>query len=83
MAVAQYDPVKNRLSLQVNAPLAKGTVVAFTPPAKYTATRRLTTSYLGKSNWNGDNYANLDIFGLFVYNTVLTAAETEDIVSTF
>ena len=82
VAIAQYDPVKNRLSLQVNAPPAKGTVVTFTPPAKYTAARRLTTNYLGKSNWN-DNYANLDIFGLFVFNTALTASQTEVIVSKF
>ena len=82
VAIAQYDPVKNQLSLQVNAPLAKGTVVTFTPPAKYTAVRKLTTNYLGKSNWN-DNYANLDIFSLFVFNTVLTASQTEVIVSKF
>ena len=83
VAIAQYDPVKNRLSLQVNAPPAKGTVLTLTPPAKYTAARRLTTNYLGKSNWNSDNYANLDIFSMFVFNTVLTASQTEAIVSRF
>jgi hypothetical protein len=83
VAIAQYDPARNRLSLQVGAPGTKGDVLTLTPPAKYTAARRLTTNYLGKSNWDGDSYANLDIFNLLVFNTLLTASQVETIVSTF
>jgi hypothetical protein len=47
----------------------------FVLPLPVTDNRTLSNGYIGRSNWSDDNYANMNLNYLSVYNRVLTADE--------
>jgi hypothetical protein len=68
--VAIYDPYKPLLSLYVN-----GNLTTSVPAVVARDTRTLTPTYVGRSNWGGDAYSNVNISYLSIYNCVLTSDE--------
>ena len=84
MAIALYDPVKNRISLEVrdlDNVGVKGTVndvvLNFVPSPVST----LTKNYIGMSNQNfGNSFSNLDIFSMLVSNTLFTDSQVESAI---
>jgi hypothetical protein len=68
--VAIYDPYKPLLSLYVN-----GNLTTSVPAVVARDTRTLTQTYVGRSNWGGDAYSNVNISYLSIYNRVLTSDE--------
>jgi len=85
VAIAVYDPTNNQLSLEVRDSVGSNGNKVFADPrppsGMYTTSRSLGKNYLGKSNWSQDSYANLDIFGLRVHNSILTPQQVETIVT--
>ena len=69
--VGVYDPSIKTMRTFING----GKVGEFVLPLAVTDNRTLSNGYIGRSNWSGDNYSNMDLNYLSVYNRVLTANE--------
>ena len=66
-----YNPVAKTITSYINGVR----VGALTLSSAIKDTRTLTNGYIGRSNWSGDNYANMNLNYLAIYNRVLTADE--------
>jgi hypothetical protein len=66
------DPNGQRSSIYVDGVLQGFNVF---PAGTITGTRTLTNCYVGRSNWSADNYMNMDLNFLKMYNRVLSDAE--------
>ena len=69
--VGVYDPSIKTIRTFINGVK----VGEFVLPLPVTDNRTLSNGYIGRSNWSDDNYANMNLNYLSVYNRVLTADE--------
>jgi hypothetical protein len=75
--VGVYDPSMATMRTYIN-----GVKVAevFLETGALMDTRTLANCYIGRSNWSGDNYTNMNVEYLKVYNRVLSADEIQNAV---
>jgi hypothetical protein len=69
--IGVYDPVTKTITSYVNS-VKVGSLAL---PVSLTDTRTLPNGYIGRSNVTGDNYTNMNLNYLSIYNRVLTAEE--------
>ena len=69
--VGVYDPSIKTIRTFINGEK----VGEFVLPLPVTDNRTLSNGYIGRSNWSGDNYTNMNLNYLSIYNRVLTDDE--------
>ncbi len=71
-----YDATLPGMTLRVDNAGVRKTARLYAP--KMVDKRTLTRNYVGKSNWDGDSYSNMDLFHLRIFNEFINEGTRQD-----